>query len=718
VFEHDLEAARIYADPSISPDEKLLRLEALGQAPPPAPDMRLAQNAGGAPGGPPQSLPDVPPAPIAAGSGGTTGLSPQQQTAPTSVAAPTDTGQLSGATPGSERRAIERQYSHLSSGQVPDEVKAANPQAFPEAAGVPPGIPVSAEEGPAVRPGVAAGDYRNAASRAALLLGAAGGPKVPTETVREEQQVQEGTLSPDARDAYMEAQTAADDATVNADYWQKQQELGALDAKARAAEEAMSERTRFEQIKNDTLTEAKKVNDRRNAISEEIAAAPPAEEGLFVGMNTGEKILSFLGMMLLGFGLAQKGKADQIIPTLKQMAMREVDKQKAWVDAMDGKVDALGTIYERHLANLKDEELASQAAISDIMHRAEVQTLGMLRDSGANLAEAQLQAKIAGLEADRIERLAKLDAAYGDKVSRSIQLAYQRERAASPRAQAAAAPAALTGPPQPEQFATDEEYFTALANYKAQPPAAATPPAAGKAPARGPTVNASGTSEGGEPPAKAKSKDQQIAELHAAGRTDEAVGLMDARQRNYLGKLFKQAKKDLGDSATDADAMDQAFQRLNLESPVALIPQSARGRVVTLSDGTQLFAPTDAIAKEVQPKLAALDNVLGSMRRLRRLADSPARNTNPALRSEIANLSHTIKFSLSKAQEQGVVREAEMPLYDAMSGGALGQIVLDPTRDVKRELDTTISVFAAERRRMTQNLSKSWTGEGGYRRVE
>jgi hypothetical protein len=699
----EYEAAKIYADPSIPPDQKLARLEALGTG---------GTSGAGAPAAP------VAPAPQLTGAGGAAPVGAESQPSPTSLAPPADTGQLSGNKPGSERAAIEADYRHLATG-VPEEVKAQNPTAFPEVAG----LPVSKEPGPGDEPDVTAGggssvdDYRAAASRAALLLGAGGGRRVPTETVREEQQIVQGTLSPDAREAYDEAQRQADEATITADYWQKMQEQGALDAKARAAEEAMSERTRFEQIRDNTLTEAKKVNDRRIQMSEEIANLPPAQEGLFVGMNTGEKLLSFLGLAMMGAGLGQTGNAGQILPTLKAMAMREVDKQKNWVAAKQGQVDALGTIYERHFANLKDEELASQAALNDIMHRAEVETLSMLRDSGANLNDAQLQAKAAALQADRIERLAKLDAAYGDKVQKSIQLAYTRERAASPRVQAAAAPQAPAGPPDPSQFATDQDYFAALAAYKA--PAAAAPAGSGRpaaAASKGPTVQAS--AQPTEPQAKEKSKGQQIAELHRAGRTDEAVGLMTPGERSYLSKLFKQSKADLGSSATDADAMDLAFQKLRLEGGAKLIPQSARGRVVTLSDGTQLFAPTETIAKEVQPKISSLDNVVGSMRRLRRLAESPARNTNPSLRSEIANLANTIKFQLSKAQEQGVVRESEMPLYDAMSGGALGQIVLDPTRDVKRELDTTISVFAAERKRLTQNLSKSWTGEGAYRRVE
>lgn len=675
----DMDALRIFADPALSPGEKQRLLEEL-MAP-------------GMPAAPPQLGADTR---LAMSGGGTTGMSPGDGAPQTAT---------SGTAP-----------------LVPAGTDGPAPAPGPSVPPAPP--PEEEEELAAVAPGVSPGDYRNSASRAALLLAApAGGkPAVPQEQIQERTDVTRGPIDAAGLDEYRRLQQDAADSTVEAERWRMMQEQGAREAQVAALEREQSERARINQIRQQALREVSRIREQQEQISNEISNAEPAEEGLFVGKNFGESVLTVIGVLAMGLGMGATGNADQIAPTIQAMARREVDRQKRWLGLKGEQANALGSAYERHMANLRDHELASTATVADILKMGELQALRLARDTGVPRMQAELQAKASALGAAAMAEYGKLAAAYGHKVQTATQLTYQQDRgtrAAQDEAQAQAqTAAAAAAQAEPE---TEEAHFQRLLGQQAPELDADVREATGQPEPQHPAPGSA--QKGGAAPKQTKGapggdRASEIMALHAQGRTDEAVARLAPQERAYLAKLYKQAKADLGAGATDAEAVDLAMQRFGAQSPVALVPQSARDRVVR-ADGKTLFANDKAAAALAQKQITDGDKAIGLASQMARLAEQYRGSgyKSPELRGRLLAIGSDLMAILSKVDEQGVIREGgDEARYSSRAGLAVRDYLQDPTTDHAAAVKETLRTLQAGRRRVISTLSTSWTGDEPARR--
>lgn len=794
------EALRIYSDPSIPHGEKIRLLEELN-APPALPPMGSEPVAG--PGGGAD-----------AGWGNT---NPEILAGNQAIEADAEQQRLQAeAAQREQSKPAEPEGNWLFGREQPQQP--ATPAAEPE-----PQVEPAEDAAPAVSPG----DYRNALSRAALSIQRpAGAPAKPQERITEESQVQVGPLGQGDLDEYQRLQQESVDAQVEADRLEAQQEKAARAVQTQALAQEMSERKRLETIRNQVMSEMSRVRAQQDAISQEIASAEPAEEGLFVGKNFGESLLTVISLLAFGLGSGATGTADQIVPYMQQLARREVDRQKRWSELREGQMNALGTAYERHLANLRDHELASAATQADILKMAELQTLKLSQDpTNDERTAAQLQAKAAALNAAAMAEYAKLASLYGDRIQRGTQLAYQQERGAFEQRRAAAEAAATQAPQQPgaEAYDDPEAYFTSLAGQEPELDADvrdttgarqrsnetttlspseeeqfqawarankikdANDPAAnydyrgfwresGGAKVRFgvdhfpdkfkqhghetfsvesqyssgagdggrwegekfvPAAGAKAASESAKPAGKARGAAgsaqaaaaptggadetavSRALALHQQGRTDQAVATLPAPHREFLRKLFVQAKSDLGAGGTDADAMDIAMQRaFDVQSPASLVPQSARDRVVR-NAGKTYFAGDKTAAALAQKQLTDADKAIGLSSQMARLAEQYKGSgyKSPELRGKLLAIGSDLMAILSKVDEQGVIREGgDEARYSSRAGLAVRDYLQDPTTDHAAAVKETLRTLQAGKRRVLDTLTTSWTGDEPARR--
>jgi hypothetical protein len=621
----DRDALQLFADPSIDPSERAMRLEALGAPPPPPaePDLRLALNdgAGGASSGP-ESLPDVPPAPIAAGAGGTTGVAPNQSMGTEGAGA----------------------------------VAPAPPQ--PDAPQPATDIPVSLDEDDA-GPGRSAVPAR---SQFDLPFATTGGKAIPTERVTEQVSAKQGYLSPEQRAEHSAALAEGERAqgyldTLEAHRQQRERELAVEQREA-----DMAERARLEQVRQEEFEKARQVNEQSQRISKDVLDARVEDENLFSGQDFGNSLVSFVGLMVMGLGLGATGNAGQIVPALQARARREVDKQRRLVELKQGQLSALGTIYERHMQNYRDDELASKATMADIYAKAELELARFARDAGPTVDAATVAKNAAALRAARVEAEAQRDKALGDQVETSVQRAFMRPmvKPAAPAAAPGAAPAAPGGKPRPQDFATEGEYFQALADYVEPQPAAARPKASGGPAARaaGPTVLANAEAETGD----------GSVNLVQQGRYREAVEQLPEKTRQRLEQQAARIKKELGDKASLADARVLATQRfLGWPVPKGYVFQHARDRAVTDAGGNVVYAMGDN-PLEVKKLLTAHNQLTGAFRSLLALANKPKAKWSPEDRATLRTKSSLIAPQIAVALGQGAMAEEEQKLYGPPAG--------------------------------------------------
>jgi hypothetical protein len=90
------------------------------------------------------------------------------------------------------------------------------------------------------------------------------------------------------------------------------------------------------------LTGARRALQRSEQISNEIAAAPPAEEGILAGQDASEAMVTMLGaiMMSVGAGMRAAGGdmsgAEQAVQMFREMAGRQVRAQQRWLQLKGG----------------------------------------------------------------------------------------------------------------------------------------------------------------------------------------------------------------------------------------------------------------------------------------------------------------------------------------------------------------------------------------------
>lgn len=733
----DRDFLRIYADPSIPHEEKLRLLSGddLPEMPKPAPpEGRLALGDGvGGGGNVPESRADVGPS-YSSGAGGSSGQpDPNVDTRPTSVQSPTAVpGATELRTQATADQEADAAIAHLSP-EAQQEARAARAATTgdPAAAGeetILAGYPGGDDE----RQGPSAGGFRAALDRAVLQRPGKAVGMVPQEQVSEESVVERGSFSPEARAQYAAQQAEADRLQLEAQALQIDQEERANRVQLESLNKQAEEARALQAIQREEFAKARRARERANAISEEIAAMPPAEEGLFVGKNFGESLLTAIGILGMGLGMGGTGDTAQIMPTLRQMSLREVDRQKRFHELKLGAVDAQDSIYARHMANFQDAELASKATTADIMRAAERQMLELANDPSAGEAKrASLMASAAQIQAQRLRELAELDAKLGDKVKQATSLSYRQaqgtaaKRAAEAMAGPAAAPAVANPKPTPQQFGTPEEYFGALAEWqgreeeaeqaaiaaqnapKPKPKTSAKPVAPGNKPTGGETVLASSEAA----PTKSADNIDQVAELYRAGRADAAVAAMSPEVKAYFFKLYDQSVKNLGEKAESSDAAADAFAKLLGESgPVALVPASERGRMV-IDGGKTYFATTEKVAQESDK---ALRNATAAIALASKMANTAERfkgsgYKSDELRGEITSDGSELMAILSKIDEQGVIREGgDEERYSARAGLALKDFLQDPTIDVASAVKATLRGLRAGKQRHLSSLSTNW----------
>lgn len=702
----DLDAIRIYADPTLTPREKIARITGVA-----LPDQRLAL----APSNTPEARPD------ASGVGGAGNTPPP--TYPAGGAAP------SVPSPGGG----ESTAGNVPANAPPTYVRPPGPD--PERTAPPVEAPETAlfEGGPAggseIEP-VDPGDFRAFARRSLLLGGAPGAPPKPTEQVREETQMQAGGLSPEAFAELLAQQELADWHTMQAATKQAGLDAEAGQIRLAAEERAQQERMALETVRSQTLERVARLRERQNEISEQIAATDPVEPSLWAGKSFGEKLLTALsvGMVALGAGAARDPKMGA--ETIRAMANREVDRQARFLAAKRGQLDALGTVLERHMANFGDVEIAKRAAIVDILGKAEFEVQRLANDPrNAQIRSHALMAQAAELRAQRQREQAALQTELGNKVTVATARQFVRERLPDmpppvpPVAQPGTGPAPAPSADQQlaaELDAAGLDTSPVTAEDKAAARAAGFLPERGgtSAPAPAPTPTPKGQTKpvaarapaGKAPAGKAPKAEERIEvarRAFAQGRFDlveRALTDRDWQAINVITKRYKQAGAtgSTSGSASEEEARAYAIaDYLGMPVPSTYVPASARSRLVKLPDGSNVFATSESQATRIGTFLPTAQAVFDSLNSLVAMADVPGRGWTPEMKSRANNTAKMVMYQLSNAMDQGVVREGELPIWNQISGGNMADYIQDPRYNAKEGIKATIAVL---RRRFNREL--------------
>lgn len=671
----DLDALRIFSDPTLDPLEKqrLLALPYEPPAPDLGPDQRVALNDGaGGTTGAPESLPDVPSGPIAAGSGGTTG------------ATPPPVPQNSGA-----------------EGAAPAEPVA---RAAEAGASAPADVPVSLDEGDA--PDVAGRGAGPARPQFDLPFATvAGGRAVPMERVTEQVSARQGVLSPGQRAAHSEAlseqeQATADLAALEAEQAQQQRDL---EVQRRQAE--MAERDRLALVRSEEMARAQEVEAQRQRVSQELLDVDVKDENLFAGQDFGDKLLTFVGLLALGAGLGATGNASQIIPTVQALARRETDKQKRFTELKQGQLSTLGTMYERHYQNLQNAELASKATQADILARYELELAKYGREMGPQIDQAALAQKLAALRTARVEAEAQRDKAFGDQVETQIQRAFARPMV-QPALAAGAVPEQPAAPqkPRPQDFATEAEYFQALADYVEPQPAAKQPATAaaraGATPAaKGPTVTAGLTAE-------REAVEVPTGKLLDEGQYRQAIDRLPEKTRQGLEREAIRIKKELGDKATMADARVLATHRhLKWPVPKGYVFQHARDRAVRDAGGNMIYALGEN-PLEVKKQLTANNQLNSALALSLRAASKPAAKWSPEERAALETYANLTGPQIAVALGQGAMGDQESQRYMPPAGQDINGLADWIAGTGKAKVNAALQMFRDRRRVLLESFSK------------
>lgn len=708
----DLDAIRVYSDPTLTAREKIARITGVPQMPRIGPDQRLAQVS-------PGNVSDVR---TDAGGGGAGGA-PGAAAAPVSYAAggaapavPTPGGgeSTAGNVPASAQPTYVRPAG-------PDELERSAPPEVPE--------PELFDEG---APGEGAGevdggDFRSFARRS-LLRGAGGAPAKPTERVREETQLQGGGLSPEDFNELAAAGELKDFHAMRGAVLQAGLEQDASNIRLAAEERAMAERNALAEIRQRTMEKTARIRAKQDEISEQIAATNPAEESLWAGKNFGEKLQTFLsvGLVALGAGAAKDPKMGA--ETVRAMANREVERQARFLAAKKGQLEAMGTILERHLANFGDAEVAHRQAVIDILGKAEFEVAQMAKDPRNTVLKSHnLMAQQAALREARLKEQGALKSELGQKLSVATAKEWVQERKLQPPPAPMAQPAAQPVPgaaaanPADQQLAAELDAsgldFTPVsADDKAEAKAAGFLPEPGEAPATKPAALAPKAlaAKPGAKPAAAPAPEGGERDRFSLARKAFGAGRFDVVERalsdrdwqhiNVITKRYKQAGS-VGTSGNTTEEEARAYaiaDYLDVPLPSSYVPASARERLVKLPGGVNVFASSAAHAEKLKTFVPNVQSVFASLNKLAAMADMGGRGWSPELKAEAENTSKAIMFYLSTAMEQGVVREGELPIWEKLTGGNMADYIQDPRRNAKAGIKATVGVL---RRKLNAELA-------------
>ncbi len=607
-YADDIEALRLYGDPTISVEEKIRRLS--------EPDQRiaLADNAGAGGG---SSASDVPRENPGFGGGGAPSGS---VTAPTSVQQPAEAP--GGLPPTAGDIQADPTLSPVEKSQIAERNAAAVP---PLAAPTGETKLTGAAEGETPR---GPGDYRSAL-RMFQGGGAGGRAPVPTETIRQEEQIARGSLDQGQNAEITQAQEAADNAGLQAATAQVGLDQSAAQIQIAAQEQAQREREALTAIRAEAVKKMQGLRDKQDRITEELAKTEMANSDIWAGQSFGEQFQTALSGVLYALG------GNDPIKLVNALTEREVNRQAQQIKAKMGAANAYGTIMERAMANYGDIELAKKQTVVDILGKAELETQKMMVPGLSEIQMRKLQAQAEQLHAQRMTAEADRDKSLGDKVTQSTAVQFVQARKAAqapvPQAQSGAIPARGGAP-------------------------GAVRPAQAQAPGN---------------PDDAVRRGQ---ELWEQGHPREALAQLPPAVRAGVEAQAKRSQKGLGAGATHEDALAFALNdALGWQVPAAFIPQSARDKLVTLPGGKWAYAASAEQAKTIQAGLTADNSLISTYGLLLNLAKKPSSKWSPAERERLKTFSTMIKPALSVSNGQGALSQDEQVMYDAPSGGDINK---------------------------------------------
>lgn len=651
----DRDLLRIYADPSISPEEKARMLgggDPSGGIPMPQP---LPPGVGGLPSGAvagpgggaggTSGADDVGPgnapaaAPVAAGAGGAPSVDTQAGATTGVTGGGTDTP-VTGST--SEPTATDQQ-KYLAATLSPNDLaaeKAAHPELWGGAPGTPPGTSLASAGAPSGPGGP--GDYRGALR----LMNPAAGAVVPMEQVHQSTNVSQSSVDPGQIAALGEAKQRAD-----ADEMQKQiaeariaQQSGNIQLSAE--KQAQAEKTALEATRQQALARADQILAQQDKISQQIVNTGPVMPGLMSSDNWSDTLFTVLSVMGAGAGASSPEKAAEAV---QRIANNEVQKQQAALDKNKGDLGTLNNLYSAHLENLKDHELAKQATIADIYGRAQAEIQSMIQENGQapdSLVNRKLQAQASALGAQRAEYMADVQSKLGPKIEQQEAISFVRKHSAQPTAgMPAAAPGAV--------------------------PVGSTPKGTGHAmpaPAGAPAVAA---------PRDAADAINHAAELWNKGNPREALALLPPTVRTAVLAQAQRSQKGLGEGATREDALAYALHDMSngqFQIPKEFIPQSAREKLVQIPGGAQGFATGKAQADELQKDFNNDSALIGAYQQLMSLANQPASAWTPDMRARIDSITSLIRPMTAHALGQRGMSSQEQELFDGISGHDINSV--------------------------------------------
>lgn len=665
----DRDFARIYADPLLAPEEKIRRLQAADMTaevslPPPPNRLALAPTLGAAQAGG-ETRADFPTnADVVRGLG--------LNAPPSEAHAPRVLPPMAPGLDEAMRRARASEYAPSPAAEEEGYARAKTAYDTAPRDPVPTdGLELAEDPGdPLDLPSA----YDRSLDRIGLLGGPGGVAAKPMESIHEEKAAEQGSLTPQQLAEAGGALERRDAATVEQARQQAELDRRAGAVTLDARERALAEQHALERAQQAVYEQTKALRDRQDAISEEIIAAPVAEQGLYVGKNFGEKLLTGLSVILYGLGVNGLGRPDLALEQIRMLSNREVDKQTRWLEAKKMQGNALGSIIERHYANYADLEMAKKATQADLLAKAELEVGKLAQEAGVGLDTAKLQALQEGLHADRLKILGEMTKAYGDNVKSAITRTFARERQDQPAYDTPITPNERNPvkPPGPLELATSPDEGT---------PKTPAPTLGGLGLAETPDgKSAPKPIVGGARPAKPAEakKPEAVADaikLWEAGRYEEAFSALPKQTRDNILALRDRYVKS--EKMSPKGALSRAFATLTgLNAPKGYVQEGDNPRAVRYG-GRILYAADDVTKRAVQPKLEAESALQDGYRQLQRYAETGS-SFSAADKRKIATIADNLAPMLSNNVGSGAMSETEKVIYRAAVGGDLGDWLVKP----------------------------------------
>lgn len=679
-YADDLELLKVYADPSLSREQKMAALQgpklALGGGWDPPPPGLVPPDPAAAPPAEPPSVADVAPS-LPAGA-----YEPHPDIARGAPVAVSD------------EAAVQAELA--SAGVVIPKKEE--------------GRPTDAESEQAPQPsGPSAPEARDAITRWYLKGPPRGPAPKPTEQVRLESTIEKGAWDPETAAEYLEQAEIADNAQLEADKMAMAQDLNARQQRVWAIEDAQREREEQAEVQKRSAIRGAEIQQQIADVTQELAATPVQEPSLWAGKNFGEKLLTGLSLF---FNVIHAGRnPESAIANIKEMAYREANQQKVKREKLGQDLGALETLYDRHMKATGDQELAHKFTVDSILQKAELEVEKMLLSPLATESTKQgLLAKQAALKADRLQRQAELQRALGDKVQQSEALAFVRERQIADRANKAATAGQPEPPPQPVSTGATGE---SLDDLDAQIRAAHD---SGDDDAIRKLV---GRALGQEPPKRPEPKPAAVArkpgswvdEFHTnweRGDIDAAInGLPPEIERTLRQQADSLAKKE---GISFADAANRVF-KAQLGVKTGMVPEWARDRMVRINGQTLYHTGKP---EHVPARLAAIEMDQELIRlgtKMLNIFDEPGARTSREKKARLDTIATEILPTFAVAKGQGALAEGELELYRGISGKALANYIGSVTTSDRAKVEQMVQNARARMRARMSHFSKDPYGD-------